>query len=232
MNDPKIIVALDYDNQLDVIKLVNQLDPTLCRLKIGKELFTTCGPDIVKCVQDLGFQVFLDLKFHDIPVTVAKACKAAANLGVWMLNVHAMGGSDMLKAARVAIDESSNSPLLIAVTVLTSFDQRQLDEIGLNADLDDQVIRLAELTNLAGLDGVVCSAREARLIRARLNSDFLLITPGIRPSGSKQNDQKRIMTPSMALESGANYLVIGRPITQAKSPLNSLQEIYSQISSS
>jgi len=231
VNDPQIIVALDYDNQQDVINLVEQLDSSLCRLKIGKELFTACGPDIVKRVQDLGFDVFLDLKFHDIPATVAKACATAANLGVWMLNVHAMGGSDMLKAARVAIDESNNTPLLVAVTILTSFDQRQLNEIGLNRELDKQVLRLAELTNSSGLDGVVCSAREAQFIRSQLNSDFLLVTPGIRPSGSQQNDQKRVMTPKMALERGVNYLVIGRPITQAERPLNMLNDILVQINS-
>jgi len=230
VNNPKIIVALDYDNQQDVSNLVQQLDPNLCRLKIGKELFTACGPDCVKHVQDLGFDVFLDLKFHDIPATVAKACTSAANLGVWMLNVHALGGSDMLNAARTAIDESNNSPLLIAVTILTSFDQRQLNEVGLNLALDKQVMCLAELSHSVGLDGVVCSAREAKFLRAKINQDFLLVTPGIRPDGAQQNDQKRIMTPEKALESGANYLVIGRPITQAIDPLGTLKAIYSQIS--
>lgn len=230
LNDPQIIVALDYDNQQEVISLTKQLDPELCRLKIGKELFTACGPDIVKRVQDLGFEVFLDLKFHDIPATVAKACATAANLGIWMLNVHALGGSDMLKAARVAIDESKNSPLLIAVTILTSFDQRQLDEIGVDTQIDEQVLRLAELSNDAGLDGVVCSAREAQIIRAKLNREFLLVTPGIRPAGSQHDDQKRIMTPKMALDNGSNYLVIGRPITQAKNPLDCLQDVFTQIS--
>lgn len=229
MNDPKIIVALDYDNQQDVIHLVKQLDPGLCRLKIGKELFTACGPDIVKRVQDAGFDVFLDLKFHDIPATVAKACTSASNLGVWMLNVHALGGSDMLKAARIAVNESAKSPLLIAVTILTSFDQRQLDEVGLNRALDEQVIRLAELASSASLDGVVCSAREVEFIRAKLGKDFLLVTPGIRPGGSQKDDQKRTMTPEMALKSGSDYLVIGRPITQAVKPLDALQRIFEQI---
>ena len=229
MNDPKIIVALDYDNQQDATTLVKNLDPSLCRLKVGKELFTTCGPDIVKRVQDLGFEVFLDLKFHDIPATVAKACASAANLGVWMLNVHALGGSEMLKAARTAVNESIHSPLLIAVTILTSSDQAYLDEIGLNRELGEQVLRLAKLTQSAGLDGVVCSAKEAKFISAEIGKDFVLVTPGIRPVGSQQNDQKRIMTPGMALKNGSNYLVIGRPITQAENPLNALRDIVAEI---
>lgn len=230
MNDPKIIVALDYDNQEDVLSLITKLDPDLCRLKIGKELFTACGPDIVKRVQDSGFDVFLDLKFHDIPATVAKACSSAAQLGVWMLNVHALGGSEMLKSARKAINDSDRSPLLIAVTILTSFDQSQLDEIGLTHPLDEQVIRLASLSKSAKLDGVVCSAKEAGFITDKLGKDFILVTPGIRPAGSQQNDQKRIMTPEMALKSGSDYLVIGRPITQSNDPLMALQKIVTQIS--
>ena len=229
MNDPKIIVALDYDNQQDVISLVKSLDPSLCRLKIGKELFTACGPDIVKRVQDSGFEVFLDLKFHDIPATVAKACASAANLGVWMLNVHSLGGSEMLKAARTSVNESSYNPLLIAVTILTSSDQAYLDEIGLNRELAEQVVRLAKLTQSAGLDGVVCSAKEAKFLSDEIGKDFILVTPGIRPVGSQQNDQKRIMTPSMALKNGSNYLVIGRPITQAKNPLSALRGIVAEI---
>ena len=228
--DPKIIVALDYDNQQQVTSLIKNLDPVLCRLKIGKELFTACGPDIVKYVQDSGFEVFLDLKFHDIPATVAKACRSAANLGVWMLNVHASGGSKMMRAAKDSIDECDHSPYLIAVTVLTSMDQEQLAQIGVNALMVEQVKSLAALAKSSGLDGVVCSAMEVDVLKAKLGSDFLLVTPGIRPDGTDKNDQKRIMTPKLALSSGSDYLVIGRPITQASDPLAALQSIQSTIS--
>lgn len=229
MNDPKIIVALDYDNQHQVVEITKKLDPELCRLKIGKELFTACGPDIVNRVQDQGFDVFLDLKFHDIPVTVAKACKSAAKLGVWMLNVHALGGSEMLNAARAAIDETENKPYLIAVTILTSFNQSQLWELGLQTDIETQVIKLAQLAKKAGMDGIVCSAMEAKSLRKQLGEAFILVTPGIRPEGSQENDQKRIMTPKMAMQNGVNYLVIGRPITQASDPIAVLHDIHSSI---
>jgi len=229
VNDPKIIVALDFDNEIEVFQLVDQLDPNLCRLKIGKELFTACGPTIVKKVQDRGFDVFLDLKFHDIPATVAKACAAAANLGVWMLNVHALGGREMLKAARAAIDEAENSPHLIAVTLLTSFDQIQLNEIGIKVDLAEEVNNLAALVKSTGVDGVVCSGWEAQSLKQICGENFLLVTPGIRPEGSQNNDQKRIMTPKMALDNGASYLVIGRPITRSVNPLESLQLIHKSI---
>jgi orotidine-5'-phosphate decarboxylase len=228
--DPKVIVALDFDNQKAANELISKLDPNACRLKIGKEMFTYFGPDWVKKVVALGFDVFLDLKFHDIPNTVAKAVKAAASLGVWMLNVHASGGSDMMKAAIEALKETgTNRPLLTAVTVLTSMDQNQLDSVVGNIQISEQVKRLALLTQECGLDGVVCSAQEAIELRKVLNHDFLLVTPGIRPFGSKTGDQVRIATPLSALESGVNYLVIGRPITQAADPLSSLNDINTSI---
>ncbi|GAC29328.1 orotidine-5'-phosphate decarboxylase [Brumicola pallidula] len=228
--DPKVIVALDFDNQNAANELILKLDPNACRLKIGKEMFTYFGPDWVKKVVALGFDVFLDLKFHDIPNTVAKAVKAAASLGVWMVNVHASGGPDMMKAAIKALKETgTNRPLLTAVTVLTSMDQNQLDSVVGNIQISEQVKRLALLTQECGLDGVVCSAQEAIELRKVLNNDFLLVTPGIRPIGSKTGDQVRIATPLSALQSGVNYLVIGRPITQATDPLSSLNDINASI---
>jgi len=229
MNDPKIIIALDYDNQSDVMQLVQQIDPSECRLKIGKELFTACGPDIVRKVQDLGFEVFLDLKFHDIPATVAKACKAAANLGVWMLNVHALGGVEMLKAARNAVDDSGKSTHLIAVTLLTSHSQSDISQVGLGGSIAENVLKLADLSFQSKLDGVVCSAQETEILRQHLGNDFLLITPGIRPAGSCADDQTRIVTPHDALKNGSSYLVIGRPITLADNPLAALREINQSI---
>lgn len=230
MTDAKIIVALDFAEQNSALKLINQLDPSLCKLKVGKELFTTAGPQFVEQLVDKGFPVFLDLKFHDIPNTVKKACQAASNLGVWMLNVHATGGSDMMKAALEGVNNSQFNPLLIAVTVLTSMSQENLTELGISRALDEQVIHLAKLTQTSGLNGVVCSAMEAVQLRKTVNDDdFLLVTPGIRPSTASQDDQTRIMTPEKALENGANYLVIGRPITQAKDPLATLQNINADI---
>jgi orotidine-5'-phosphate decarboxylase len=228
--DPKVIVALDFDNLHAANELISKLDPNACRLKIGKEMFTYFGPDWVKKVVALGFDVFLDLKFHDIPNTVAKAVKAAASLGIWMVNVHASGGPDMMKAAIEALKETGiNRPLLTAVTVLTSMDQNQLDSVVGNIQISEQVKRLALLTQECGLDGVVCSAQEAIELRKILNHDFLLVTPGIRPIGSKTGDQVRIATPLTALESGVNYLVIGRPITQAADPISSLNDINTSI---
>jgi len=227
----KIIVALDFDTLDAAVALAKQLDPTQCRLKVGKELFTYCGPSVVEALHELGFEVFLDLKFHDIPNTVAKAVKAAAELGVWMVNVHASGGLEMMKAARAAIDSYGDKrPLLIAVTVLTSMSGEDLSQIGLQNSPEQQVQRLAGLTQQAGLDGVVCSSQEARELKASFGKYFLLVTPGIRPQDSATGDQKRIMTPVAALEAGSDYLVIGRPITQAPSPLNALAAIVKEIS--
>ncbi|HSI38276.1 MAG TPA: orotidine-5'-phosphate decarboxylase [Methylotenera sp.] len=229
-NDPKIIVALDYADEKSALKLVEQLDPALCRLKVGKELFTAAGPQFVEKLSRSDFGVFLDLKFHDIPNTVAKACTAASNLGVWMLNVHASGGLEMMQAARQAVNNSETKPLLIAVTVLTSMNQAALTQIGVTGDLQDHVIRLAKLTQQAGLDGVVCSAAETPELREELGKDFCLVTPGIRPESASLDDQKRVATPRAALIMGSSYLVIGRPITQADNPLKTLVSIHAECS--
>lgn len=227
---PRIVVALDVDDYDRCMALAKELDPKLCRLKVGKELFTACGPRIVEGIQNLGFDVFLDLKFHDIPVTVAKAVKSAANLGVWMVNVHASGGTRMLEAAREAVDSSSHKPLLIGVTVLTSMSEEDLHEVGVNKQPAEQVLHLASMVNQAGLDGVVCSAREAKALKEHTREDFVLVTPGIRPAGSASNDQRRIMTPAEAMAAGSDYLVIGRPISQADNPKLVCQEIVAEIS--
>ena len=207
INSP-IIVGLDFDNEKQVMNLVSKLHPSLCKLKVGKELFTTCGPKLVEKLVVSGYDVFLDLKFHDIPNTVYKACKVAANLGVWMVNVHASGGGNMLQMARQAIDESSHKPLLIAVTVLTSMSEADLVQIGINSDVNTQVLRLAKLSYDYGLDGVVCSAQESKRIKEATSSKFLTVTPGIRLASDKSNDQVRIMTPVAALENLADYLVM------------------------
>lgn len=227
-SDPKIIVALDYADAAGALKLVNQLDPALCRLKVGKELFTAAGPQFVETLARANFGVFLDLKFHDIPNTAAKACAAASNLGIWMLNVHASGGLEMMQAAKLAVDQSTNKPLLIAVTVLTSMNQQTLNQIGIHTDLATHVLNLARLTQQAGLDGVVCSALEAKMLRSKLGQEFCLVTPGIRPANASQDDQSRIVTPAKALALGASYLVIGRPITQASDPLKALESIHAE----
>lgn len=229
MNDPKIIVALDYDHASAALDLAQRLDPALCRVKVGKELFTSAGPALVEKLVERRFEVFLDLKFHDIPHTVAQACKAAARLGVWMVNVHALGGRKMMAAAREALEGMPNRPKLIAVTVLTSMGTEDLREIGLPGEPQDNVVRLATLTQDCGLDGVVCSAREAAPLRAVLSKDFCLVTPGIRPASAAADDQVRIATPAQALKDGASYLVIGRPITQAADPLQALKNINLEI---
>ena len=229
MNSTKIIVALDYADAASALALVERLDPALCRLKMGKELFTAAGPDLVRALVARGFEVFLDLKFHDIPNTVAAACRAAASLGVWMMNVHASGGRRMMEAAREALADLPHPPLLIAVTVLTSMSAEDLGEVGVAGSPADQVLRLARLTQACKLDGVVCSAQEAGLLRADLGTDFRLVTPGIRPAGADTGDQRRVMTPVEALRAGATDLVIGRPITAAPDPLAALQQIRSDI---
>ena len=226
----KPIVALDYDDQAQALALVELLDPTMCRLKIGKEMFTLFGPDFVRLVQSKGFDVFLDLKFHDIPNTVAKAVKAAAELGVWMVNVHASGGKAMMQAAKKALAPyGERAPQLIAVTVLTSMSSEELPLVGVNKSAQEQVINLARLTKDAGLDGVVCSAQEAEQLKSILGEGFKLITPGIRPAGADVGDQQRIMTPEKAIKVGADHLVIGRPITQAENPLQALKDIFESI---
>jgi len=225
MSDSKIIVALDYPNADAALALAKQLDPARCKLKIGKELFTRSGPVTVETLVKLGFDIFLDLKYHDIPNTVAKACSAAADLGVWMMNVHTLGGSAMMTAARQAIGNNTDRPLLIGVTLLTSMDQTTFDEIGLQGSIPDTVLRLAALADNSGLDGVVCSAQEATILRTQYGEHFQLVTPGIRPENSVQGDQHRVMTPAKAILAGSSYLVIGRPITAAQNPMAALAAI-------
>lgn len=228
-SEPRIIVALDYDNSNSALTLADQLNPNQCRLKVGKELFVAAGPQLVKSLSDRGFDVFLDLKFHDIPNTVAKAVSAAADLGVWMTNVHASGGTRMMTAAREAVENHGGDMLLIAVTVLTSMDDSDLQQVGVNSVASDQVLALANLTKQAGLDGVVCSAQEATHLKQKLGQGFKLITPGIRLTDSASDDQRRIVSPAQAIEQGSDYLVIGRPITQAENPMQMLQKINSSL---
>ena len=230
MNDAKVVVALDFDNKDDALAFVDKIQPNDCRLKVGKEMFTYFGPEFVKELTSRGFDVFLDLKFHDIPNTVAKAVTAAAELGVWMVNVHASGGSEMMIKAKQALEKyGDKAPLLIAVTVLTSMGEEDLLGLGITKSPAEQVMALAKLTKEAGLDGVVCSAWEAESLKTNLGNDFKLITPGIRPAGTPSDDQKRIMTPAQAIAVGVDYLVIGRPITKAENPQMVLQSINSSL---
>lgn len=230
---PRVIVALDYPRATQALAMAERLDPRRCRLKIGKELFTADGPDAVRMLVARGFDVFLDLKFHDIPNTVAGAVRAAAALGVWMLNVHASGGRRMMSAAREALAGlPGRSPLLIAVTVLTSMEEAELHETGVAGGVDEQVLRLTALALGCGLDGVVCSAREATALRARFGAPPVLVTPGIRPAGSAADDQRRTLTPAQAIAAGADYLVVGRPVTGATDPRAALAAIAADISHS
>lgn len=227
--DPKVIVALDYADAKDALAFAAKVDPRYCNLKVGKELFTAAGPELVEQLVNKDFRVFLDLKFHDIPNTVAKACAAAAKLGVWIVNVHALGGPRMMSAAAEALSFCRDRPKLIAVTVLTSMDESELSAVGINTTPALQVERLAKLAKDCGLDGVVASAREVPIIRTFASRPFLTVTPGIRPAGSAVGDQKRIMTPGEAIRAGSDYLVIGRPITQAADPLEALANINQEI---
>lgn len=226
-NRPVIITALDYPDAATALALVSQLDPALTNLKVGKELFTRAGPALVDTLQKLGFSVFLDLKYHDIPNTVAGACRAAVDAGVWMLNVHASGGRRMLDAARAAVDSADT--LLIAVTALTSLEDADLPAIGVGGTVEEHVLRLATLTREAGLDGVVCSPLESAMMKRTQGQDFVLVTPGVRPDTSEVSDQRRVMTPASAVAAGSDYLVIGRPITQADDPLLALQAIANSL---
>jgi orotidine-5'-phosphate decarboxylase len=228
--DSKVIVALDYADINEARKLVEKLTPDLCKLKVGKEMFTRFGPEFVKELCKLDFDVFLDLKFHDIPNTVAKACEAAADLGVWMMNVHAQGGMRMMEAAKEALVSSSSEAKLIAVTVLTSMNKDDLNLLGITQEPSELAQSLAQLTYNAGLNGIVCSAKEAVQMRSKFSDDFLLVTPGIRPAGSASDDQRRIMTPVDAISAGSSYLVIGRPITKSDDPEGVLRTINSEIS--
>jgi orotidine-5'-phosphate decarboxylase len=221
----RLIIALDFATAEQALAFVKDLQPSQCKLKVGFELFVAAGPELVRDLVARGFAVFLDLKFHDIPNTVASACRAAAQLGVWMLNVHASGGSTMMQAAQAALANLPNPPKLIAVTVLTSMDKAQLASTGIQVEPEAQVQYLAKLAQSSGLDGVVCSAQEAAVLRAQLGDEFLLVTPGIRPEGSEKGDQSRVMTPKQAKQAGVSYIVVGRPITQAPDP----QAVIAQI---
>ncbi|KAB0652933.1 orotidine-5'-phosphate decarboxylase [Acinetobacter bohemicus] len=224
-----IIVALDAKSQYDALTIAEQLDPALCRVKVGKELFTHEGPSVVKALHDKGFEVFLDLKFHDIPNTTAQAVCAAADLGVWMVNVHASGGRKMMETCVQRLKAGNYSTQLIAVTVLTSMGREDLKDLGFDIEPFEQVKRLAKLTQESGLDGVVCSAQEAKMLRETLGQDFALVTPGIRPVGSNADDQKRIVTPKQAMIDGSTHLVIGRPITQSENPNQTLRDILATL---
>lgn len=226
----KIIVALDYEKEAEALALVDQIDPSLCRLKVGKEMFTTLGMNFVKQLHQRNFDVFLDLKYHDIPNTVARAVRSAADLGVWMVDLHASGGLRMMEEAKRILEPyGKDAPLLIAVTVLTSMEDLDLLQIGINASPMEQVLRLAHLTQRAGLDGVVCSPQEVEILRNACGEDFKLVTPGIRPIGADFGDQRRVMTPTAAIRAGSDYLVIGRPITKADNPAEVLRSINASI---
>lgn len=228
-NDPTIIVALDCDTPGQALGLAKQLDPSLCRLKVGKQLFTRAGPGVVADLRDLGFEIFLDLKFHDIPNTVARACRAAADLGVWMLNVHALGGFRMMEDAADAVAQSRTPPKLTAVTVLTSHEPAELTALGLEGGPAALSLHLAEMAQDAGLDGVVASPQEARSLRVALGPEWLIVTPGIRAAEVAEDDQRRVMTPEKALAAGASYLVLGRMVTRADDPAGTLRTIASEI---
>ena len=224
-----IIVALDYPTRDAALKLADQLDPKLCRVKVGKELFTSCAAEIVGTLRDKGFEVFLDLKFHDIPNTTAMAVKAAAEMGVWMVNVHCSGGLRMMAACRNELDKLSGAkPLLIGVTVLTSMEREDLAGVGRDVEPQAQVLRLAGLAQQAGMDGLVCSAQEAGVLKVA-HPALQLVTPGIRPAGSAEDDQRRILTPRQALQAGSDYLVIGRPISQAANPQQALASMLAEL---
>ena len=229
MTDPALIVALDRPDEAAALSLAAQLDPALCRLKVGLELYTAAGPAVVEKLQAAGFELFLDLKFHDIPNTVAAACAAAARLGVWMGNVHAAAGWRALEAAAEAVQESRADCRLVAVTVLTSIDATEFARLGFAGDIDHRVEAFAGLARDAGLSGVVCSPREVSLLRRQCGEDFLLVTPGVRPAAHQPDDQRRTATPAQALASGASYLVVGRPITQAAAPAAALQSMADEL---
>ena len=224
-----VVVALDYPDQAQALAMADQLDPAKVRVKVGKELFTRSGPAVVEALHGKGFEVFLDLKFHDIPNTVAGAVAAAADMGVWMVNVHAGGGQRMMEAAANAIANHRTRPLLIAVTVLTSMDRTDLSQIGIVDEPKVQVRRLAELSKASGMDGVVCSAQEASLLKQACGQNFALVTPGIRPAGSDAGDQRRVLTPVQARDAGVDYMVIGRPITQSAEPTLVVDEILQSL---
>jgi orotidine-5'-phosphate decarboxylase len=229
MSESRVIVALDYPDAAPALALCSRLDPRLCRVKVGKELYTAAGPALIGKLRDAGFEIFLDLKYHDIPNTVAAACAAAADLGVWMVNVHALGGRAMMSAAREMLGKRQTRPRLIAVTVLTSMGALEMKDVGLAGDAQEAAARLARLAQGCGLDGVVCSPQEAPALRTELGDGFLLVTPGVRPATASKDDQQRVATPRQALAGGADYLVIGRPITRAPDPPAALRAILDEI---
>ena len=224
----RIIIPLDME-YTSAVSIADKLDPNICRLKVGNQLFTSSGPKIVKTLHDKGFEIFLDLKFHDIPNTVYESVKSAANLGVWMINVHASGGSKMLDASKKALEGFDKPPLLVGVTILTSISEEILTEIGFN-NLDKQVMRLTKLAERSGLDGVVCAASDASKVKQTCGESFLTVTPGIRPRDADLNDQSRTSTPKEAIANGSDFLVIGRPITGSEDPTNALEKIYKEVS--
>jgi len=221
----QIIVALDYDNKKDAILLANKLDPSLCNLKVGLQLFVSCGPIIIQDLHSLGYKVFLDLKFHDITNTVVKSCLAASELGVWMLNIHSSGGSKTMRQAMKEIKNNNYKTLVLGVTMLTSLDESEMKEIGYTNSMEQQVLNMAEMSYKSNLNGIVCSAQEAKLIKSKFPNNFLCVCPGIRNADDSKNDQKRIMTPKMAFENDADYIVVGRPITESDNPLAILKSI-------
>ncbi|MGB8712012.1 MAG: orotidine-5'-phosphate decarboxylase [Onishia taeanensis] len=224
-----LIIALDYPSLDAALCMADQLDPSRCRVKVGKELYTRSGPDVLEALHGRGFEVFLDLKFHDIPNTVAGAVQAAAEQGVWMVNVHASGGRRMMEAARERLDSQALSTQLIAVTVLTSMSEEDLAEVGVTVSPAEQVARLAGLAKQSGMDGVVCSAQEAPALRDLCGEGFLKVTPGIRPASAADDDQRRVLTPSDAMAAGSTHLVVGRPVTQAADPMAALAAIESEL---
>ena len=225
--DNRVIIPLDLEYSA-AIDMASNFDPSNCRLKIGSQLFTSSGPKIIKELDSRGFEIFLDLKFHDIPNTVYEAVRSAADLGVWMINVHASGGKNMLEASKNALIDFDEPPLLIAVTLLTSLSENSIQEIGLN-NLSEQVLRLAKLSHECELDGVVCASSDTVIIKKEFGKEFITVTPGIRPDQSKLNDQSRVSTPSEAVRNGSDFLVIGRPITESDDPAGALKDIYKQI---
>lgn len=229
MSDPRVIVALDFPDTGQALALASRLEPALCRVKVGKELYTAAGPSIVESLVKSGFSVFLDLKYHDIPNTVGAACAAAARLGVWLMNVHALGGCAMMEAARDALARLQAPPRLIAVTVLTSMGASEMERVGLSGSPQEAVLRLARLAQACGLDGVVCSPQETAMLRRECGKSFLLVTPGIRPASGANGDQQRVATPATAIADGADYLVVGRPVTRAPDPLAALRAINDEI---
>ena len=229
VSDPRIIVALDFPNAKEALAAAGRLDPALCRVKVGSELYTAAGPALIETLQKARFSVFLDLKYHDIPNTVASACVAAAGLGVWMINVHALGGRTMMEAAREALAKSKMRPKIVAVTLLTSMGASDLAQVGLGGTPQAAVLKLAQLSQASGLDGVVCSAQEAAALRRQCGKSFMLVTPGIRPADAGRDDQSRVATPREAISAGADYLVIGRPITRAPDPMAALHAMSAEI---